>query len=412
MAEQPGVVIVGSGLAGWSVARELRKRDADVPITLVSRDGGEVYAKPTLSSALGEGKEPEALVQKPGADEAARLGLTLLARTGIAAIDVQRRSLQTSAGPLAYRDLVLALGADPIAPASMRPSAEAGTTGKVWQVNDLDDYRGFRAALQAAGAKAQARGEAGARVVVVGGGLVGVEFAHDLASGGHAVEVVELAPSLLNRLLPAELGALLAEGLAPMGIRFHLGAGVQSIRSEAADAPVVVTLGEGVALQADLVVLALGLAPRVALARDAGIVVGRSIAVDALLRTSAAHVYALGDCAEIAGVWRPFVAPILVAARALGATLAGQPTEVHFPPMPVVVKTPTMPTLVLPAPPGVDGRWEIERVDGGGVGLLRGADGALLGFGLVGAGTARRQELLKQVQAQAQAAKSAAAAAA
>lgn len=393
------VIIVGSGLAGWSVARELRKRDADVAITLISRDGAEVYAKPTLSSALGEGKEPDALVQKAGADEAARLGLTLLARTEVASIDLANRTLQTSAGALGYRDLVLALGADPIAPASLRPSRESATIGKVWQVNDLDDYRGFRAALADAATAAAARGEAGARVVVVGGGLVGVEFAHDLASGGHRVEVVELATSTLNRLLPPELGAMLADGIAPLGIRFHLGAGVLSIRGDGVDAPVVVRLGGGEALAADLVVLALGLAPRVGLARAAGLAIGRSIAVDAQLRSSDPHVYALGDCAEIAGVWRPYVAPILVAARALGATLAGKATDVQLPPMPVVVKTPTMPTLVLAGPASGGGSWSVEQIDGGGVGLLRDDAGKLLGFGLVGSGTARRQELLKLVQA-------------
>jgi rubredoxin---NAD+ reductase len=129
-------------------------------------------------------------------------------------------------------------------------------------------------------------------------------------------------------------------------------------------------------------------APRTALARAAGLEVNRGILVDRFLRSSGADVYALGDCAEVEDQVLPFVKPIMHAARAPAATSSGSDKAVIYPPMPVVVNTAALLTVVCPPAPGAAGAWQIEPEAGGK--LARNVDvaGKLLDFALTGAATA------------------------
>jgi rubredoxin---NAD+ reductase len=137
-----------------------------------------------------------------------------------------------------------------------------------------------------------------------------------------------------------------------------------------------------------------GLRPATELAQTAGLRINRGIIADPYLQTSAPDIYTLGDCAEICGLVLPFVQPILHAARALAKTLAGEATALHYPVMPVVVKTPACPAVVCPPPQGVQGQWQ-ESVSTGGVrALFRGEDGGLLGFALTGMETVKEQTML------------------
>ncbi|HSD60177.1 MAG TPA: FAD-dependent oxidoreductase, partial [Burkholderiales bacterium] len=340
------IVILGSGLAGYAVAREFRKLDRDAPLVMVSRDAGDFYAKPMLSNALAQGKTPAALVTTPGERMAEQLGLTLIKRTEVHALDTAVRSLRTADGDIAYSKLVLALGADPI-----RLPLSGDAAGEVLSVNDLDDYAGLRAAI-----------EGKRRVALLGAGLIGCEFANDLAGAGYEVEVLDPAPWPLGRLLPEASGDALREGLAAAGVRWRLGVTAQ--RVDRAGNSLQLTLSDGSALDTDVVVSAVGLAPRTGLAQAAGIAVRRGIVANRCLATSAADVYALGDCAEVEGLWLPYVMPIMNAARALAKTLAGSPTPVSYPAMPVVVKTPALPTVVAPPRLGAAGRWRIAPGEG------------------------------------------------
>ena len=144
---------------------------------------------------------------------------------------------------------------------------------------------------------------------------------------------------------------------------------------------------------ADLVLSAVGLKPITELAAAAGLAVGRGIITNRLLQTSDEDIYALGDGAEIAGFNLPFVLPIMRQAKALAATLAGSPTELAYPAMPVVVKTPACPTVVCPPPPGAAGNWQ-EDVSASGVrAVFSDSDGRALGFALLGAATAEKASL-------------------
>lgn len=336
------VLIVGAGLAGWTLARELRQRAPALPLEMICADAGDFYSKPMLSNALASGKEPDQLIQGPAGPRAAALHMEHLAHRRVVAVDRAQRLVAVDDGSRRpYGSLVLALGADAIRLAT--PGIEHAIS-----VNDIDDYRCFRAALTAAGA--------GARVVTIGGGLIGSEFANDLALAGYRVSIVDPAQWLLGSLVPREQGEALRAALATLGVEAHLDD--VALRIERRDeGGFALPLKSGTTLVADVILSAVGLRPRVGLAQEAGLAVGRGIVVDEMGRTSDPHIFALGDCAAYASAAKaevgggapralPFVMPIMTAAKAIAATLAGTPTPIRFGAMPVRVKTPALPLTV------------------------------------------------------------------
>lgn len=377
MAEAP-VIILGSGLAGYGVAREFRKLDSERPLVIVSRDDARAYSKPMLSSAFASGKTPMQLGGAGAADMAAQLRAQVLAHTEVRAIDAERRVIALEVETLAYSKLVLALGADPIA-----VPIEGDAASEVQRVNDLASYARFREKIAS-----------GKRIVVLGAGLIGCEFANDLTTAGYAVEVVDPAPRPLGRLLPEHAADRVQAALAQIGVRWHLG----TTATEVSRVPggLRVTLASGAVLSADAVLSAIGLRPRTDLARRAGLTVNRGIVTDRFLTTSAPDIYALGDCAEVDGQLLPYVAPIMHAARALARALTGTPTPVVYPAMPVVVKTPAMPVIVAP-PAALEGAWETDADANGVEARFMDSAGELAGFALVGTATSRKQALARQL---------------
>ena len=373
------IVIIGSGLAGYNLARELRKLDRETPLLILSADGGQFYSKPTLSNALASNKTPAAIPLNTAEQMAAQLGATIRTRTRVTALDVAARQIRIGEETVSYSKLVLALGADQVQLPLAGNAADA-----VMTVNGLDDYTRFRAAL-----------EGKRRIAIIGAGLIGCEFSNDLAGAGYSVHTIDIAGQPLPRLLPAAGAALLQEKLAALGVNWHLGTSVKSIDHDG-DA-LRITLANGDTIAADLVLSAIGLKPKLDLAQAAGLKIRRGIVVDRYLATSAQDVYALGDCAEVEGLVLPFVMPIMHAARALAATLAGQCSAVAYPAMPVLVKTPSCPTIVAPPANGAIGEWLIERGEDSVKSLFIDGAGKLLGFALNGAATAERAKLAREL---------------
>lgn len=375
------VVIIGSGLAGYTLARELRKQDPKLPLEIVSRDSADFYSKPMLSNALAGNKSATALVMKSAETMAAELGATIRPHSVVTAIHPAAHLVSLQDGStIRYGRLVLALGADPIRLPLGGDAADA-----VLSVNDLDDYARYAARLEGA-----------ARVLILGGGLIGCEFANDLLARGITPLVADLAPLPLGRLLPEQAGRHFRDQLAAAGVEFHTGCAAECVGR--AGQGYRVTFTDGTAVSADLIVSAVGLRPRTALASAAGLATGRGILSDRLLATSQPDIYALGDCLEVEGLNLPFVLPIMQQARALAATLAGTPTPVRYPVMPVVVKTPACPTVVSPPPAGSTGEWSVEDAEEGGlVARYAAPDGRVLGFALLGAAIRRKQALAKEV---------------
>ena len=389
------LIIVGAGLAGWTTAREFRKLDTTMPVFLVTADSGDFYAKPSLSNAFAQGRLPAQLVSTPAAKMAETLNVTLLAHTRVEAIDTaaQTLSVRNAGGlqTLAYRDLVLATGAQAI-----RVPVQGDAADAVMSINSLDDFAAFHARLQAG---AETPGAPLREVLIMGAGLIGCEFANDLAQAGMRVRVVDPGPRPLAALLPPEASAALQSALEALGVQFDFDCTVRAVDQAAGQLQVTLATGESV--PADAVLSAIGLRADTALAQAAGLLVDRAIVVNTFLQTSAAHIYALGDCAQYAsapsllsmhGSTLPYVMPIMSAARALAATLAGTPTALAFALMPVSVKTPALPLVVAAAQTGLAGHWAAA-----GEGIWHWLDdaGQPRGFVLAGAQTSQRMAQAK-----------------
>jgi rubredoxin-NAD+ reductase len=378
MTRAAGIVVIGSGMAGYTLLREYRKLDKQRPLTLICADSGDFYSKPMLSNALATGKSPEQLVTQSAQAICASLDVQLVANTRIERIDAANRQVVSAEQNWPYDSLVLATGANPI----RLPIAGDGANDLL-AVNHLDHYRHFRERLHSA-----------QHVAIIGPGLIGCEFANDLVAIGREVDVIGPDAWPISTLLPELAGQFLQDRLQQAGVTFHLHNSVERIDAGSGGFSLALKNGEG--LQADLVLSAIGLRADTSLAASAGLQTGRGYRVDRRLQSNVDSIYALGDCAEVDGFNLPFIMPIMFAARALARTLAGEVTEVAYPAMPVAIKTPACPLVVAP-PAKRDGNdWQIDS-DHDSVKALCYRDGKLAGFALAGNAVAEKQALTRQL---------------
>lgn len=373
------LVIIGTGLAGYTLAREFRRRDEKSEILLITRDDGSSYSKPMLSNALSKEKQANDLVMADIDKMSENIRAEIWKNTNVLSIDANAHSLETNKGVVSYDKLVLANGASTIS-----ASIEGDAAGQVLSVNDLEDYRKFRSEL--------AKGK---RIVIIGAGMIGCEFGNDLLNVEAQISIVDLAPQVLNLLLPEQASVLLQEKLTEQGIEWHLENSVTHVENAAAG--LIVTLKSGHKINADIVLSAIGLRPGLELANTAGLATERGVKVDRYLRTSNEDIFALGDCAQVDDLTLPFVMPLMNSARALAATLAGEETAVKYPAMPVALKTPCYPVVVCPAPRKVDGLWDVEVNEQGVRALYKDSDNNIAGFALTGDHVSEKTALAKQV---------------
>ncbi len=379
MSDSAPVVIIGSGLAGYTLAKEIRKRDRELPLLMITADDGASYSKPLLSTGFTKGKEADELTQADAGAMAEQLTMDIRTHTRVTGINPDTHELLIGAERLRYRQLVLAWGADVI----RLPETVSGSPA-VYSINDLEDYRQFRRRLGH-----------GHRVILLGAGLIGCEYANDLRNGGYDVTVVAPSDQVMPGLLPSPAAVAVKDALEAEGVTFHLGVGAEAVTEDGA--AVQVHLEDGAILQGDTVLSAVGLRPRTRLAASAGLEVRQGIVTNRLLATSAPDIYALGDCAEVEGHVLMYVMPLMAAARALASTLTGEPTAVNWGAMPVMVKTPCCPVAVIPPVLVDDGKWEVER-DGLNVrATYRDSSGTLLGFALTGDRVIEKQALAREV---------------
>jgi rubredoxin-NAD+ reductase len=369
------LTIIGTGIAGYSIAREWRKRCPDAPLRLITRDDGANYYKPNLSKAFADGMDLAKLTVFTVEQMAAQLKADIRTHAAVTRIDTAAHQLHLGDEVLEYSQLVLALGAEPI-----RLPIAGNAADRVRSVNDLAEYSQFREGLQA-----------GSRLLIIGAGLIGCEFANDFAAGGAKVTVVDPMGWPMSRLLPEASGCAIQTGLEALGVDWRFGRTVKSI--DQGDGALRAELSDGAIVEVDAVLSAVGLRARTDLARQAGIACKAGILVDAYLRTSALDVYAIGDCIEIAGRVRPYVLPITHATRPLTATLCGEATALKLPAMPVIVKTPAVPLLVSP-PENEDGSWTVTGEGPDLEAVFQSPDGQTTGFALTGAARSRRSALV------------------
>ncbi|MEX5349929.1 FAD-dependent oxidoreductase [Pseudomonas juntendi] len=373
------VVIIGTGLAGYNLAREFRKLDDQTPLLLITADDGRSYSKPMLSTGFAKHKDADGLcMAEPGA-MAEQLKAEIRTHTRISGIDPGHKRLWIGEEAVEYRDLVLAWGAQ-----TVQVPIEGDGGDLVFPINDLEDYARFRAA--AAGKR---------RVLILGAGLIGCEFANDMSLGGYEIDVVAPCEQVMPTLLHPAAASAVQAGLEGLGVRFHLGPVLT--RLQHADDGLEAHLSDGSVIACDLVVSAIGLRPRTDLAAAAGLQVNRGVVVDRQLRTSHGNIFALGDCAEVDGVNLLYVMPLMTCARAMAQTLVGNPTAVAYGPMPVTVKTPACPLVVSPPPPGHEGVWQVEGQGADLKVLCHAGDGKLLGYALTGTAVMEKLALNRQL---------------
>ncbi len=294
-------------MAAGRVLEELFARTPDrYDVTMFGAEPRVNYDRIMLSPVLAGEKAFDDIVVHND-DWYAKHNVDLRKGETVIAIDRAAKTVRTQSGLFeSYDTLVIATGSRPI----LIPVPGADLPGVV-TFRDLDDVN---AMLDAAGR--------GGHAVVIGGGLLGLEAAAGLAAKGMDTTVVHLMPTLMERQLDPNAAYLLKKAIEKRGIEVLTEANTQAIlgdgRVEA------VRLQDGRNLPADLVVMAVGIRPHMALARDAGLEVKRGIVVDDYLRTSDESIYAIGECAEHRGQCYGLVAPLYEMARTLAARLAGE----------------------------------------------------------------------------------------
>jgi nitrite reductase (NADH) large subunit len=299
------LVVVGNGMAGCRAVQEVLKRDPRrYQITIFGAEPRVNYDRIMLSPVLAGEKSFDDIVLNDAAWYADN-GITLHAGVAIEAIDRQAKVVRGAGGLAApYDRLILAVGSDPI-----RLPLPGGDLKGVVTFRDLDDVEAMVAAARP-----------GAKAVVIGGGLLGIEAAYGLSKRGMGATVVHLMDVLMERQLDASAGFLLTEALAAKGVETILEAQSEEILGEGGRV-CGLRLKDGRILDCDLLVMAVGIRPNTALAKTTGLEVNRGVVVDDALRTSDPAIWAIGECVEHRGQCYGLVAPIWEMCRTLGEAL-------------------------------------------------------------------------------------------
>jgi rubredoxin-NAD+ reductase len=375
------IIIIGTGLAGYQLAREFRKIDQATPLVLITADQGKFYSKPLLSTALTSGKNFDSLATASAETMAEQLNAVIHTHTTVTQIDAIAKTVIIDNEKIPYSKAVLACGADVV-----KAPLQGDAVADVMSVNHLYHYATFQELIKNK-----------KKITILGAGLIGCEFANDLSNAGYEVHIVAPAKAPLDLLIPEAVGKLLQQALADHGVHWHLGCIANTVNKTAQGYRLELSNGEHV--DTDFILSAIGLIPHIALAKAAGIKTQRGVVVDRYLETSIKEIYALGDCAEVEGHVLPYITPLLHCSRALAKTLAGVNTVVEYPAMPVVVKTPTHPLAICPPPKGMPGEWKIETENNNVRALFYNTANQLQGFVLTNDAVKERIALAKELPA-------------
>lgn len=375
------IIIIGTGMAAYTLAREFRKLDKQTPLKLITADDGNSYSKPMLSNAFLRKKDASSLVLASAEKMASDLNLTILTHTTVTKIIASENILETNKENQQYSHLVFATGANPI-----KIPMAGDAANEILSINNLSDYSNFRKVINNK-----------KHIAILGPGLIGCEFANDLSNAGYDVTVIGPGKLPLENLIPEETGLALKDSLSKLGVKWKL----ESLAKEVSKNKNNYTLKfeDGSTLNADVVLSAVGLRPATTLAEAAELKINRGIVVNRNLQCSVKNIYAIGDCMEIDEMVFPFIMPIMHCARALAATLTGETTPVNFPAMPVTVKTPAYDLITCPPHPKLKGDWKLDvQSDNNGIkSCYYDKKDSLLGFTLSGEKTSEKQALVKNL---------------
>jgi nitrite reductase (NADH) large subunit len=302
------LVIVGNGMAAARLVEELASRGLGRhAVAVIGEEPRLAYNRVLLSSLLAGEIAPQDIELKPARWWRDR-GVTLRYGCAATAIDAPGRTVTLADGAqLGFSKLVIATGSRPI----RLPIAGMQLPG-VLTFRDVDDV-----AAMTAGVRPRPR------AVVIGGGLLGLEAAYGLRKAGAAVTLVHLMDRLMERQLDPEAAAMLRRAVEAKGITVLTGAETARVIGQHRGGVEAVELKDGRVIEADMLVMAVGVTPQVDLARAAGLAVKRGVVVDDRLQTSTAGIFAIGECAEHRGQCYGLVEPAHDQARVLAKVLTG-----------------------------------------------------------------------------------------
>ncbi|MBB3657859.1 3-phenylpropionate/trans-cinnamate dioxygenase ferredoxin reductase subunit [Rhizobium sp. BK650] len=268
-----GIVIVGAGECGTRAAFALRETGYSGSVTLVGAEPHLPYERPPLSKPMNGTVQMKLICAE---DVLRAAGIDYIKGVSASKLDVDARTvLLTDGRLLPFEKLVLATGARP---------RKLGCPGAE-RALDLRTHADAQALFASVGP--------GRSAAIIGGGLIGMELASVLRGKGVAVSVIEAAPKPLGRAVPPRFAAKLHARHIAEGVDFHLDRGVSAINDDG------VLLTDGNIVRAQVVVSAIGVMPEITLAQDAALATGNGILTDTHLRTSAADIFAAGDCAAV-----------------------------------------------------------------------------------------------------------------
>lgn len=299
------LVVIGNGMAGMRTVEELLKLDADLyQISVFGAEPHGNYNRILLSPVLAGEKTIDQIMLNDEQWYVDR-GISLYKGQQVVGVDRMRRRVWTDGGiSVVYDRLLFATGSDPV----MLPLPGSDLPGVIGfrDIHDVD--RMLAAAKQ------------GCNAVVIGGGLLGLEAANGLLRQGMSVTVIHLMDSLMERQLDATSAAMLKRSLEARGVQFCMATQTESIRGDRFVDKVC--LKGGTEIPADLVVMAVGIRPNIALAKQIGLYCERGIVVSDTLQTYDPRVYAVGECAQHRGKTYGLVAPLFEMARVCANHLA------------------------------------------------------------------------------------------
>ena len=271
------VTIIGGGAAGFAAADRLRHLGYPGRITMISADAAAPYDRPNLSKDFLMGTAPAEWMPLRSADDYSERNIELLLNSRVQSLDLMQRSVQLEGGrKLEFDVMLLATGAEVV-----RLDIPATNGARLLYLRSLADSQVIIAAAESA-----------KRVVVLGASFIGLEVAASLRHRGIEVHVVGLEQVLFERVLGPKLGALVREVHESHGVVFHLGTSIANVDGAC------VTLKDGSSIEADFVVVGVGVRPAIKLAEQAGLAIDRGVRVNEYLETSATGIFAAGDIAR------------------------------------------------------------------------------------------------------------------
>ncbi|MDO5135307.1 MAG: FAD-dependent oxidoreductase [Eubacteriales bacterium] len=302
-------VIIGNGAAGLSAAKAIRERDTTGSIVMISNEPYRTYNRPMLTKSMVAELDGETIAVEDQEWYEKNQVFQVLGKQVVSVDAKEKEVVMEDGSRVKYTKLIYALGSECFIPPI--PGHEKEQVVAIRRMSDIERIAGLMPQVE--------------NVVVIGGGVLGLEAAWEFRKAKKKVNVLELAPQIMGRQLDQGASQLLTRISESVGIAIHTGVQIASIEGE--DRVTGVKLADGTLFEAELVIVSAGVRANGAVAKEAGAEVNRGVVVNARMETSLPHVYACGDCAEFEGVNYAIWPQALEQGRVAGANAAGEALE-------------------------------------------------------------------------------------